>query len=77
MHHSNEQVLTFILMLVFSGCTVSFNNYSTLYMVHSIQLACFHDIELEYNLNLNLSSPASLKLQSKTAMSFYFLLLIM
>ena len=36
MHHSNEQALTVIMMLVFSRCTVAFNNYSTLYMVHSI-----------------------------------------
>ena len=47
MHHSNEQALTFIMMLVFSRCIVSFNNYSTLYMVHSIPLACFHVIELQ------------------------------
>ena len=46
MHHSNEQALTFIMMLVFSRCTVSFNNYSTIYMVHSIPLVCFHVIEL-------------------------------
>ena len=70
MHHSNEHALTFIMMLVLSRCTVSFNNYSTLYMVHSIPLACSHVIELLWNLNLNLSSPASLKLQSKTAQLF-------
>ena len=50
MHHSNEQALTFIMMLAFARCTVSLNNYSTLYtllyMVHSIPLACFHVIEL-------------------------------
>ena len=46
MHHSNEQALTVIMMLVFSRCTVAFNNYRTLYMVHSIPLACFHVIEL-------------------------------
>ena len=46
MHHLNEQVLTFIMMLVFSRCTVSVNNYSTIYMVHSIPLAYFHVIEL-------------------------------
>ena len=46
MHHSNEQALTVIMMLVFSRCTVAFNNYSTLYMVHSIPLACFHVIEI-------------------------------
>ena len=45
MHHTNEQALTFIMMLVFSHCTVSFNNYSTIYMVHSIPLACFHVID--------------------------------
>ena len=46
MHHSNVQALAFIMMLVFSRCTVSLNNYSTIYMVHSIPLACFHVIEL-------------------------------
>ena len=46
MHHSKEQVFTFIMMLIFSRCTVSFNNYSTLYMAHSIPLACFHFKEL-------------------------------
>ena len=46
MHHSNEQGLTFIMVLIISRCNVSFNNYSTLYMVHSIPLACFHVIEL-------------------------------
>ena len=42
MHHSKDQVLTFIMMLLFSRCTVSINNHSTLYMVHSIPLAFFH-----------------------------------
>ena len=46
MHHLNEQALTFIMVLVFSRCTVSLNNYSTIYMVHSIPVACFHVIEL-------------------------------
>ena len=46
MQHLNEQALTFIMMLVFSRCTVSLNNYSTIYMVRSIPLACFHVIEL-------------------------------
>ena len=45
MHHSKDLVLTFIMMLIFSYCTVSFNNYSTLYMVHSIALAFFRIIE--------------------------------
>ena len=36
-----KKVFTFIMMLVFSRSTVSFNNYSTLYRVHSIPLACF------------------------------------
>ena len=40
------ETLTFIMMLAFARCTVSLNNYSTLYMVHSIPLACFHVIEL-------------------------------
>ena len=61
MHHSKELVLTFIMMLVFSCCTVRFNNYSTLCNIY---------------LNLNLSSQASLKPQNKTALYFYFLLLI-
>ena len=47
MHHLNEQVLAFIMMLVFSRCAVSLNNYSIIYMVHSIPLACFHVIELK------------------------------
>ena len=46
MHHSNEQALTIIMMLVVYRCTVSFNNYSTIYVVHFIQLTCFHVIEL-------------------------------
>ena len=41
MHHSKDLVFTFIMMLIFSRCTVSINNYSTLYMVHSIPLAFF------------------------------------
>ena len=31
MHHSKELAFTFIMMLVFSRCTVSFNNYSSLH----------------------------------------------
>ena len=46
MHHSKDLVFTFLKMLIFSRCTVSFDNYSTLYMVHSIPLAFFHIIEL-------------------------------
>ena len=46
MHHSKDRVFTFIKVLIFSRCVVSFNNYSTLYMTHSIPLACFHVIEL-------------------------------
>ena len=41
MHHSKDLVFTFIMMLIFSRCIVSINNYSTLYMVHSIPLAFF------------------------------------
>ena len=41
MHHSKVLVFTFIMMLIFSRCTVSINNYSTLYMVQSIPLAFF------------------------------------
>ena len=46
MHYSKELAFTFIVMLVFSRCTVLFNNYSTLNMTHSIPLTCFHVIEL-------------------------------
>ena len=46
MRHSKERVFTFIMMLIVSRCTVLINNYSTLYMAHSIPLACFHVIEL-------------------------------
>ena len=45
MQHSKELVLTFIKMLIFYHCVVSLNNYSILYMVHSIPLACFDIIE--------------------------------
>ena len=41
MHHSKDLVFTFIMLLIFSRSTVSINNYSTLYMVHSIPLAFF------------------------------------
>ena len=44
MHHSKDLDFTFIMMLIFSHCTVSINNYSPLYMVHSIPLAFFHRI---------------------------------
>ena len=46
MRHSKERVFTFIMMLIVYRCTVSLNNYSTLYMAHSIPMACFHAIEL-------------------------------
>ena len=42
MHHSKERVITFIMMLIFSRCTVSVNNYITLYMVDSIPLCFYH-----------------------------------
>ena len=45
-HHTKELVFTFIMMLIFSRCIVSFNNYSTFFMANSIPLACFHVIEL-------------------------------
>ena len=46
MHHSKDLVFFFIMMLMFSQCTVSINNYSILYIVHPIPLAFFHIIEL-------------------------------
>ena len=46
MHHSKELAYTLLKMLIFSRCTVSFNNYSTLNMVHSIPLTCFRVIEI-------------------------------
>ena len=45
MHHSKDLVFTFITMLILSCCIVSINDYSTLYMVHSIPLAFFHIIK--------------------------------
>ena len=38
MHHSKDLAFTFMLMLKLSRCTILINNYSTLYMVHSIPL---------------------------------------
>ena len=76
MQHLKELVFTFIVMLIFSRCTVSFKNYSTLYKAYSILLACFHVIELKLYLNLSLLSLVSLKPRNKTALYFYFLLLI-
>ena len=46
MLYSKEQAFNFIMMLIFSRCTASLNNYSILYIAHSIPLACFHVIEL-------------------------------
>ena len=46
MYHSKDLVFTFIIMLIFSRCTVPVNNYSMLYMVHSIPLAFLHIKEL-------------------------------
>ena len=46
MYHSNVLAFTFLMILVLSRLTVSFNNYSTFYMAHSIPLACFHVIEI-------------------------------
>ena len=40
MHHSREQAFTFIMMLIFSPCTVSLNN-STHY-TRPTPLTCFH-----------------------------------
>ena len=45
MHHSKDLALSFIMMLIFSRCTVLIDNYSTLYMFHSIPLAFFRIIE--------------------------------
>ena len=47
MPYSKELVYTFIMMLIFSHCTVSFNNYSTLYIAHSKKLACVHVVEIQ------------------------------
>ena len=46
MHHSKDAVFTFMMVLIFSRSTVSVNNYSMLYMVHSISLTFLHVIEL-------------------------------
>ena len=77
MHYSKEHAFTFKMMLVFSRCTVSFNNYSTLYITHSIPMACVMLQNYTNILNLNLSSQASLKSQNKTALYLYFLLLLL
>ena len=45
MHHSKDLGFNFIMILIFSRCTVSVNSYSALYMVHSIPLAFFHIME--------------------------------
>ena len=45
MHLSKELSFTFLKMLTFSRCTVSFNNYSLLYIAHFKPHACFHIIE--------------------------------
>ena len=42
-----------------------------------VPLACLHVIELALYLIMNLSSMASLNSQNKTALYFYFLLLVM
>ena len=46
MHHSKELAIIFIMILIFSRSVVSFNNYSTLYMAHTIPRASFHVMEL-------------------------------
>ena len=46
MHNLKELAFTFLMMLVFSRCTVSYNNHSTSYTVHSIPPVSFHVIEL-------------------------------
>ena len=46
MHHSKVIAFTFMMMLICSRCTVLLKNYSTIYIAHSIPLACLHVIEL-------------------------------
>ena len=49
MQHLKDLTFTVVMMLIFSGCTVSLNYYSILYIAHSIMsipLTCFHNIEL-------------------------------
>ena len=46
MHYSKHHVFTFMILLIVLRCNVLFNKYSTLYMVHSIPLACFQVIEI-------------------------------
>ena len=74
MHHSKELAFTFIMMLIFSRCTVSLHTYSTLYMAHSIPLACFYVIELYLILESESFKPGIFKTQNTTALYFYFLL---
>ena len=67
MHHSKELAFTLILMLILSRCTVSFNKYSTLYMIHSF--SCYKIIILFESESF---SPAFLKTHDKTALYLYF-----
>ena len=46
MHHSKDQVFTFIMMLICSRCTVSINNYSTLHMLEWRQVMSIQYLKL-------------------------------
>ena len=50
MHHSNERALTFIMMLVFSHCTVSFNNLQHIIYgpLHTTDLFSCYRIIIEF-----------------------------
>ena len=72
MHHSKDLVFTFILVLIFSSCTVSIYNYSALYYgpLHTTGLFSYYRIMIMFE-------SESLKLQNKTTLSFYSLLLVL
>ena len=69
MHHSKDLIFTFIRMLTFSRCTVYINNYSTLYMVHSIQQAFSSYYRMMVIFGSESFNPASLKLLNKTVLA--------
>ena len=71
MHHSKKLAFTFIMILIISRFTVSFNNYSKLYMTHFIPLACFYVIDYILILESESLKPGiflKIKKQNKTAL---------
>ena len=63
MHPSRELSFTFIMMLIFSSCTVSFYSYSILYIAYSF--SCYR---IEIIFESEYFKPTSLKPQNKPAL---------